>query len=68
MGLLDPNVNFEPPFALAYPFIWALAEGVLEKLRPSNEKLVQSPASEFEELSEVVPSKRTRDLLNSFSG
>ncbi|CRG91398.1 Aldehyde reductase 2 [Talaromyces islandicus] len=68
VALLDPKVQSERIFGMAYPFTWKEIISVLRELRPSNGKLVNPPEDEPKDLSNVLPSKRAKDLLRSFFG
>ncbi|GAM33894.1 hypothetical protein TCE0_013r01121 [Talaromyces pinophilus] len=68
IALLDPNVQSERLFAFAAPFTWTGVIDILRKLRPSNKSLVNPPADELPDLSDIVPSKRAESLLRSFFG
>lgn len=68
IALLDPNVQSERLFGMAHPFTWKTIISILRDLRPSNEKLIDSPEDELEDLSNILPSNRAKNLLRSFFG
>lgn len=53
---------------MARPFIWKDIIAMLKELRPYNEKLIEPPKDELKDLSNILPSKRAKDLLMSFFG
>lgn len=68
IALLEPTVQSERLFAMAYPFTWNAVVNILRELRPFSKGLVSPPTNELEDLSNVLPLKRAKALLKSFFG
>jgi len=67
-ALLDPQVESERLFGFAAPYNWTDVVDILHKLRPENTKIPKAPENEARDLSDIKPSKRAEQLIQSFFG
>ncbi|RAL15804.1 NAD(P)-binding protein [Aspergillus homomorphus CBS 101889] len=68
IALLCPSVKGERIFAFASEFNWTDVVDILRKLRPENALIPDPPANEGRDLSDIVLSRRARQLLHEFYG
>ncbi|GMG27688.1 unnamed protein product [Aspergillus oryzae] len=68
VGLLHPEVKSERLFAFASTFTWKEFVGILRKLRPGHTGIPSPPENELRDLSEIVPARRAKNLLQALFG
>ncbi|PIG86236.1 cinnamoyl-CoA reductase [Aspergillus arachidicola] len=68
VGLLHPEAKSERLFAFASTFTWNEFVGILRKLRPGNIEIPSPPENELRDLSDIVPARRAKDLLQAVFG
>ncbi|KAK6814458.1 hypothetical protein RU639_009560 [Aspergillus parasiticus] len=68
VGLLHPEAKSERLFAFASTFTWKEFVGILRKLRPGHTEIPSPPENELRDLSEIVPARRAKDLLQAVFG
>ncbi|KOC11483.1 cinnamoyl-CoA reductase [Aspergillus flavus AF70] len=68
VGLLHPEVKSERLFAFASTFTWKEFVGILRKLRPGHTEIPSPPENELRDLSEIVPARRAKNLLQALFG
>ncbi|KAF7624836.1 cinnamoyl-CoA reductase [Aspergillus flavus] len=68
VGLLHPEVKSERLFAFASTFTWKEFVGILRKLRPGHTGIPGPPENELRDLSEIVPARRAKNLLQALFG
>lgn len=65
-ALLDLDLQSSRIFAYAHALNWTDIIGVMRKLKPDNDKIPQPPENEGRDLTEVVPRKRSEEILTAF--
>ncbi|KFY08099.1 hypothetical protein V492_06534 [Pseudogymnoascus sp. VKM F-4246] len=68
IALLDPSVQSERLLGLSVPYTWKELVDTLRELRPSSEKLVKKVPAVREGYVQLLPIKRSEELLSSFFG
>ncbi|KAJ1713609.1 cinnamoyl-CoA reductase [Aspergillus flavus] len=68
VGLLHPEVKSERLFAFASTFTWKEFVCILRKLRPGHTGIPSPPENELRDLSEIVPARRAKNLLQALFG